>query len=199
LVFFFIEKDAARFHNLEERLAELKLPANFTVRKECDSFEGAFGQVLAEIEEQSKRLEPAFIFIDPFGPTGFSMNLVARIAKQERSEVLITFNYQGLNQWFLQDESKHKHLDALYGSEVWKSALAVGDAHEREASLRNAYQKNLENLGWRVRPFRMVNKHNQTAYYLFFATRHALGMLAMKRAMWKSAPAGDFHYICLSY
>ena len=40
----------------------------------------------------------------------------------------------------------------------------------------------------------MINKHNQTQYYLFFATSNWLGMLVMKQAMWKAAPAGDFKY-----
>lgn len=101
LVFFFIEKDKARCENLEEKMNELQLPANFKVGVECDTFEHAFGSKLAEIEEQSKQLAPSFVFIDPFGPTGFPMALIRRLAQQRRSEVLITFNYQPLNQWFL--------------------------------------------------------------------------------------------------
>lgn len=65
LVFFFIELDEARFQNLERKLAELQLPSNFRVGKYCDSFENAFGNALAEIEEQSKHLAPSFVFIDP--------------------------------------------------------------------------------------------------------------------------------------
>jgi three-Cys-motif partner protein len=194
LVFFFIEKDEARFQNLQRRLAGLKLPNNFRIIAECDSFESAFGSVLTEIEQQSKQLAPSFVFIDPFGPTGFPMSLVERLAKQERSEVLITFNYQSLNQWFLQDESKHQSLDQLYGSDIWRPALNISDSSQKEAYLRQAYQNTLEKLGWKVRPFQMINKRNQTQYYLFFATTHWLGMLVMKRAMWGAAPTGDFKY-----
>lgn len=194
LVFFFIEKDEARFKNLGQKLSQLQLPSNFKVGTECDSFECAFGAALAKIEEQSKHLAPAFVFIDPFGPTGFPMSLVGRLAKQPSSEVLITFNYQALNQWFLQDESKHKNLDALYNSNVWRPALNILDSDPKEAYLREAYHSTLENLGWKVRPFRMINKHNQTQYYLFFATSNWLGMLVMKRAMWSAAPYGDFKY-----
>jgi len=42
-----------------------------------------------------------------------------------------------------------------------------------------------------------VNKQNQTQYYLFFATAHWGGMLAMKQAMWRAAPTGDFQYFDL--
>lgn len=194
LVFFFIELDEPRFQNLEWKLAKLQLPSNFRVEKERDSFEHAFGSALSEIEEQSKHLAPSFVFIDPFGPTGFPLSLITRLVQQPRSEVLITFNYQALNRWFLQDESKHKNLDELYGSDVWRPALDIADSHRREDYLRTAYQNVLENLGWKVRPFRMINKHNQTQYYLFFATAHWRGMLVMKRAMWSAAPRGDFQY-----
>ena len=40
----------------------------------------------------------------------------------------------------------------------------------------------------------MVNKHNQTQYYLFFATQNWLGYLQMKQAMWNAAPGGEFTY-----
>lgn len=194
LVFFFIELDEARFQNLEKKLAELQLPSNFRVEKECDSFEHSFGSALGEIEEQSKHLASSFVFIDPFGPTGFPMSLIRRLAQQPSSEVLITFNYQDLNRWFISDPNKHKHVDKLYGSDIWRPALNISDSREREDYLRTAYQNALEKLGWKVRPFRMINKHNLTQYYLFFATSNWLGMLVMKRAMWSAAPAGDFKY-----
>lgn len=162
LIFFFVEKDEARCQNLEQNLANLQLPQNFKVKTDCNTFEQAFGRVLAEIEEQSRQLAPSFVFIDPFGPTGFPISLIQRLARQTSSEVLITFNYQSLNQWFLQDKSKHRNLDELFGGAIWRQALDILDSDKKEAFLREAYQKTLQNLGWKVRPFQMINKHNQT-------------------------------------
>lgn len=197
LVFLFIEKDEARCQNLKRKIDTLRLPANFGVHVECASFEEVFDQVLSQIEEQNKRLAPSFVFIDPFGPTGFPMRLVSRLAQQPRSEVLITFNYQSLNEWFLQDPRKHKHLDELYGGDVWWQALQISSTGRKERYLMETYKKALEGLGWKGHPFRMVNKQNQTQYYLFFATAHWGGMLAMKQAMWRAAPTGDFQYFDL--
>lgn len=199
LVFLFIEKDEARYQNLKQKIAQLKpqLPSTFRIERRCTSFEEVFDSVLFKIEEQNKRLAPSFVFIDPFGPTGFPMSLISRLAQQPRSEVLITFNYQSLNEWFLQDPRKHKHLDELYGSGVWRLALQIPDSNEKESCLMETYQAALERLGWKGHPFRMVNKQNQTQYCLFFATAHWEGMLAMKRAMWKAAPTGDFQYFDL--
>jgi len=198
LVFLFIEKDEARCQNLKHKIATLQLPDNFRIHVECASFEEIFDSVLSDIEKQNKRLAPSFVFVDPFGPTGFPMRLISRLAQQPKSEVLITFNYQSLNEWFLRDARKHKHLDELYGSDVWRPALQIPISDQRETYLMEAYQKALESLGWKGRSFRMVNKQNQTQYYLFFATTHWEGMLAMKGAMWKASPTGDFRYSDLS-
>jgi len=195
LVFIFIDKDPDRYQNLRERLGDLQLPPNFKVVTYCSSFAEVFDQVLTEIEEQNKRLAPSFVFIDPFGPTGFPMSLMRRLAQQPRSEVLVNFQYQSLNQWFLQNPLKHGHLTDLYGDERWRQALYLRDPDERETLLRERYREALEELGWRkVHLFRMVNKHNQTQYYLFFATSHWRGSLLMKQAMWSAAPEGDFEY-----
>jgi three-Cys-motif partner protein len=196
LVFLFVEKGEERHRNLERKIGELKpqLPNAFRIQTYCASFEEVFSVVLSKIERQNARMAPSFVFIDPFGPTGFTMSLIVRLAQQRRSEVLITFNYQSLNEWFLQDSRKHKYLDELYGSNVWRQALHIAEPDQRESYLMEAYHKALESLGWKGRPFRMVNKQNQTQYYLFFATAHWEGMLAMKQAMWRAAPTGDFQY-----
>ena len=199
LVFLFVEKNEARYQNLERKIAELKpqLPSNFRIEPRCAGFDEVFDSVLSKIEEQNKQLAPSFVFIDPFGPTGFPISLIRRLAQQPRSEVLITFNYQSLNEWFLQDPRKHRHLDELYGSNVWRLAIQTPDPDQKESHLMEAYQKALQSLGWKGRSFRMVNKQNQTQYYLFFATNHWQGMLAMKQAMRKAAPTGDFQYFDL--
>jgi three-Cys-motif partner protein len=198
IVFLFIEADERRVNQLKQQIKSIILPSNFKVGVECDSFENSISKVLDSIIEQGKHLAPSFFFIDPFGPTGFSMELIKKICTQNRSEVLINFSYQSLNQWFLHDPSKYKSLDLLFGDNKWQKALSIENPKEKEEYLRLAYQNSLEKLGWRVKPFSMINKHNQTQYYLFFATKSPLGMLVMKNAMWKSAPTGDFRYSDLS-
>lgn len=197
LVFIFVESDKARWENLERRLADLKpqLPSNFVVKTFNSTFEEVFDAILGSIEEQNRHLAPSFVFIDPFGPTGFPMSHLRRLAQQSSSEVLINFQYHSINQWFLPDTSKHKHLTVLYGDDRWHPALSMKDPHEREAFLRETYRQALKELAWRqVHPFRMVNKLNQTQFYLFFATSHWRGSLLMKQAMWSAAPEGDFEY-----
>jgi len=118
LVFYFIEKDEARHQNLQHNITKLQVPNNFKIAAVCDTFENAFSNILVEIEEQSKHLAPSFVFIDPFGPTGFPMSLIRRLAQQPSSEDLNTFNYQALNEWFVSDPNKQKRVDELYGSNI---------------------------------------------------------------------------------
>jgi len=194
LVFLLIEKDEGRYQNLERKCKEIQWPSNFDIQLRNASFEEIFDDVLAKIEQQNKQLAPSFVFIDPFGPTGFPMSLIERLAQQPRSEVLITFNSQSLHRWYLSDPNKYRYVDEIYGSNIWLPALSIPNMRQREDYLIKTYQKVIEQLGWRGRSFRMINKKNQTQYYLFFATSHFEGMLAMKAAMWSVAKAGDFTY-----
>lgn len=198
LVFLFIETNERRVKQLNQQLTNFNLPTNFKIGVECDSFENCINRILNSISEEGKHLAPSFFFIDPFGPTGFPMNLIQKICDQKRSEVLINFSYQSMNQWFLQNPLKHSSLDLLFGNNKWRKALTINDPKQKEEFLRLTYEKSLEELGWKVRPFCMINKHNQTQYYLFFTTKNPLGMSVMKNAMWKSAPTGDFKYSDLS-
>lgn len=198
LVFLFIEKDPRRAEHLESMIDKTPLPPNFKVHVERGSFEAYTRNLLREIAERKKRLAPSFFFIDPFGVEGLPMSLMGQIAEQPSSEVLVNFSYQPLNQWFLKDETKHHILDELFGNDTWRKAMTIVDPVEKEEFLRRTYEQSLRSLGWNVRPFKMVNKHNQTQYYLIFATKNPLGMLAMKRAMWSSAPSGEFSYFDLS-
>ena len=76
----------------------------------------------------------------------------------------------------------------------WRPALQILNPRQKETFLVQQYQDALEERGWSGLGFRMVNKHNQTQYHLLFGTKHYLGMLLMKRAMWSVAPDGDFQY-----
>lgn len=196
LVFWFIEEDADRFSNLQRKLEGFNHP--FRVFPRHSSFERSLSEALSLLEEQQKRLAPSLVFIDPFGPTGFPMRLIEQISLQPSTEVLINFSYGPLNRWFLSDPSKHGRLNELFGDERWRPALSIPDPAEKENFLVEQYGNALRERGWRVTRFRMVNRHNQTQYYLLFGTRHPLGMLVMKQAMWSAAPDGDFQYSDLS-
>ncbi len=198
LVFVFIEADRARFVNLQRKLSEFRLPSNIHVHPEHATFEEYVGTRLEALEQQNLTMAPSLTFVDPFGPTGFRMSLIERLARHPRSEVLINFSYQPMNQWFLQDPTKHGRLDELFGDARWRPSLGIMNPQQKEDFLVREYQTALKERGWQGFNFRMVNKHNQTQYHLLFGTKHPLGKLIMKRAMWSVSPDGDFQYSDLS-
>lgn len=198
LVFHFIEKEEQRLRYLKQKISEIgDLPSNFKVKLYPYTFESVLEKVLSEIEAQGKRLAPSFVFIDPFGPIDVpSSHLLERLAQQPQSEILINLDYLDISRWFLPNPQKHGYLDKIYGSGIWRQALEISDPRCKEEFLKRRYQEMLQGVGWRgvVQPFRMVNRHNQTQYYLFFGTSHPRGMLAMKEAMRSASPGGDFQY-----
>lgn len=196
--FVFVEEDRLRSLHLDEILSRYKvanrLSANIRISSKNETFEHYMSDFLDDLENENKRLPPCFVFIDPFGVTGFPMSLIERLAQYERSELLINFSYQTLNEWYLSIPSKHPSLDTLFGNARWRPALQISDSESRERFLVEEYKNALEERGWRGLSFRMVNKHNQTQYYLLFGTKSPLGMLKMKNAMWAVAPDGEFEY-----
>ena len=194
LVLIFIESSKPRYANLEHHLSKYTFDPNLRVKAVNVTFEEHLEKNLNNLKRHHFVLAPSLTFIDPFGPTGFPMALIKRISQHPRSEVLINFSYQSLNQWFLNDPSKHRRLDELFGDDRWRSALQIRNPREKELFLVQSYQAALEQQGWRGLNFKMINKHNQTQYYLMFGSKHYLGILLMKRAMWSIAPDGNFQY-----
>ena len=121
------------------------------------------------------------------------MELLARLAKCSFMDVLINFNWADLNRWILPDPMKYTTLDKLFGSARWRPALSLlGD--ECKAFLIREYRNGLSDIGWRGTSFEMINRQNQTQYYLFFGNRGQKGMEVMKKAMRRVSPDGLFQY-----
>jgi three-Cys-motif partner protein len=195
VVFLFVEADDERAAHLEEVLAEKSLPPNFKYRVFNSKFAEVIPEVLDYIEEQRRRLAPAFVFVDPFGYSHTPFEIIKRLLQNRRCEVLITFMYQFINR-FVSDQTQWDHLDSLYGTSQWREVLTVEDAAERKAILHGVYQSQLEQGagGKYVLPFEMEDPSGQTEYFLFFCTNSLTGFSKMKQAMWAVDPTGNFRY-----
>ncbi|MBI2872782.1 MAG: three-Cys-motif partner protein TcmP [Chloroflexi bacterium] len=193
--FLFIEIDPARVKHLEGLLASKQIPPNISHRVVQGEFESVLTQLIDSLQGAGKALAPALVFIDPFGPTGFPMSLLQRILRYRASELLITLNLRDLNRWYVPVLDRHGQVDALYGAQDWRQCLSVSDPEEKERCLRRIYIQQLQVGGGRyIKDFRMVNKHNQTSYYLVYATHDRKGLAVMKEAMWHVDTSGAFEY-----
>ena len=194
--FDFIEECADRLAHLEHELAAISCPPGIEWHTRGGRFDDVFAEVLDKLDDSGEMLEPALVFIDPFGPTGFPMSVVGRVAAYPACEVLINFAWQPLNQWWPSDPSKHAAVDDLFGAgSDWAKGLAITDPAEREGFFIRAYQASLMRQGWSGVSFRLVNAHNQTQYYLVYGTKSAVGMRVFKDAVWSvGAQDGRFQF-----
>ena len=192
--FLFVESRKDRFEHLKKEIGRLSVPNGIEVDPRHDTFEAVWTTTTETLARVGDKLEPALLFVDPFGPTGFPMNLIRRSADYPGSEVLINFAYQPLNEWFISQPSKHSQIIELYGSDDWRKCLEVPAGFRREQSFVTTYQRALASAGWRGVAFQMVNLHNQSQYYLIYGTKHHLGMRAFKDAAWFVAPDSQFQY-----
>ena len=192
--FLFVDKNPEFIRSLRGRIQSLSWPPNFRIRIECDEFETVMRKSLTKLQNQGKSMPPTLIFIDPFGSSGFSMELWRMLAKQDSVDMLINFNYLDLNRWLLPDSTKHVTPDALYGNSRWKPALKLIDEDQKNFLIER-YRHELGETGWRSTDFEMINRQNQTQYYLVFCTKKIRGMEVIKRAMRSVSPDGAFRYM----
>lgn len=200
IIMLFIEADEKRCQSLREKIKTSHLPPNITAECECARFDETLTTILDYLEEQKRRLAPAFIFIDPLGFTGIPFKLIKRIMENPRCEVLITFMYEEINR-FIKDQKLWPHLEETFGTDRWKIVIPEKEPGRRAELLWSVYKEQLEReAGIKyVQSFKMINKANKTDYFLFFGTNNITGLKKMKEAMWKIDKSGLFQFSDATY
>ena len=191
--FLFVDRNTDFIHHLRNRLEGSQWPDAFDIAVHNQLFADFMDSLIGKVEATGCEMPPSLIFIDPFGPAGFPMELMARLAKFDRVEVLINLNHLEFVQWILSDQSKHITANRLFGGPRWKPALNLFGS-ERSDFLVLEYERALNEIGWGSTSFEMVNAQNQTAYHLVFGTKNSKGLQAMKRSMRNASQTGEFRY-----
>jgi three-Cys-motif partner protein len=195
VVFFFIEKDHARFKHLESLVArrEPELPDNCRVRVRHGEFDETMTEALDSIDRQCTRLAPCFVMIDPFGVSGTPMNVIKRILRSPRSEVYVSLMYEFIDR-FRGTGAFEAHLDRLFGCPSWRSGIAIDDGRKRREFFYGLYEHQLREAGAEYVVHFDLYRGNRLVYAIFFATQHLDGCNAMKEAIWAVDPWGEFEF-----
>lgn len=195
LVYIFIEQDRDRFNNLSQLLKARSIPGNVRCQAVQGTFAGHLTDILNTLDEAGRELAPAFVMVDPFGFTGLPLDLIARVARYRRTELLVSFMYESIVRWRTQPHLAPA-VDALFGSPDWRGADDMVDAAARKDFLLDLYMRQLRDIAGMEyrRAFEMMDRGNRTEYFLIFATHHTDGLKAMKRAMWKVDASGLFRF-----
>lgn len=197
LIFVFVEKDDERFDHLQNLLKQIKstLPANFKIYTIKGAFDEEIGSRLDSLEKDHRQLAPCFAFIDPFGFSDTPFEIVRRLMSNPQCEVFITFMFEEINRFKSSPNLKiGAHLDRLFGTTQWRDVLKIDDAEEQRRAIHDIYLAQLRSTAKYVRSFKMVNRNNNTDYFLFFASNNIKGLEKMKEAMWKADPQGEFSF-----
>ena len=193
IVFWFMEDDPERAETLKKNLQEKfqDLPEKFPYTVETSKFATGLKTTLDKIESDGKNLAPTLAFIDPFGFSGIPMDLIKRMLRYDKCEVLVTFMSSFILRFH--DKMRERTLDELYGTKDWIKVRDMDDPKEKERFVVDLYVRQLEQAGTKFhRTFEMIGENNRTVYHLVFATTHIAGLEAMKEAMVKVDRRGTF-------
>lgn len=193
IVFWFMEDNPTRAETLKKTLKAQfpALPAKFHYTVKTQEFAAGLNETLNEIESGGGNLAPTLAFIDPFGFSGIPMDLIKRMLRYDKCEVLITFMSSPILRFH--DERRERALDELYGTPDWRKVRDINDRGERVKFVVDLYVRQLEQAGTKFhRTFEMIGENNQLLYHLVFATTHIAGLEAMKKAMVKVDQRGTF-------
>lgn len=192
--YLFIEADPARCAHLKLLIERKEKPANVEIQVTCGEFDDTVAAILDNLDKKGATMAPAFVMIDPFGFKGMPFQLVRRLARHPKLEVLVSFMYESVNRFVTANNVK-SHMDELYGCEEWQDVENCTTPDQRRHFLHELYAKQLKDAGFRyVRSFEMRDRGNRTEYFLIFGTHHLEGLKAMKDAMWAVDPTGQYQF-----
>ncbi|MEW6504419.1 MAG: three-Cys-motif partner protein TcmP [Chloroflexota bacterium] len=183
-VFIFIDERSDRIDNLKELINQENYPTNMLIFPLAGEFESQISQLLSHIKSKGTSLAPTFAFIDPFGFSGVPFDLVEKLLKNPKTEILINIMADSINRFAEHpDPNIQNHIVRLFGTP--KILDVLKNSTNRFQALRCLYQEQLESVARFVRFFEMRDENSRIIYYLFFASNHPLGHQKIKEAFWK--------------
>jgi hypothetical protein len=136
---------------------------------------------LDQVDKSEKNLAPTFFLIDPFGFADIKLQTLKRIMSRDKTEVLLNFMYNSLQQWITHpDEKINKIYDEYFGGDEWRKCQNI-KLFEREKKLVEIFRNKCKEFCKYVYPFRLKFPYqNKTYYYLFHLTQYWKGCALMK-------------------
>ncbi len=198
IVFKFIEERKDRINHLrnlikteKHALIESRQLIVELIEGDCETEVMCF---IKKTKAMNKQLGPAFFFLDQFGYSSFSMELIRTILQESMCEVFSYLNWNLLHP-FMTDKTKWAGITKAFGGEEWKSVLDFS-GRIKEERFRDVYMTTLRKRGSAeyTFPFAMRDHSNRVIYWLFFSTNNIRGLEEMKKAMWTVDSSGGFEF-----
>lgn len=131
---------------------------------------------------------PCFIFLDPAGYNGLSLELIKVFGQDYGSDIIFFFNYNDINR-ALSNPLVEKNMKQLFGEEHYISLVKKIEGvsgQERESIIVNEMSEAIRDIGIEyVLPFRFkAEGKNRTSHYIIFASKKVIGFNIMKGIMY---------------
>ena len=197
----FNDMDQANTQSLEKEIKAI--PGYANLKNEPKIYTGEVGEEVVK-QFRSARQVPTFLFVDPFGYKGLSLELVQAVLKDWGCDCVFFFNYNRISMG-LGNQAVEEHMDALFGkkrADALRERFGMGRVkpHEREMFIVDEMRMALEEMGGRfVLPFRFRNEEgSRTTHHLFFVSKAFRGYDLMKGVMYrhshKEGTVANFEY-----
>ena len=194
LTMLFIENDKERFVVLENTINGLSAtrPPHVHIETADTDFENTMTSILDDLDKDNQRLAPTFAFLDPFGYSDFSMDLVRRLLSYERSEILITLMNRDINRFLGVTPDA---ISRMFGSPDCCDRKNKKAGEDDRDFLVRVYKEQLgKNGATHTRSFEMRDSNDSVIYNMIFATKHWRGLEVMKDAMLKVDDRGTYTF-----
>ena len=178
---FFLEKDPAAF----AKLAEFARTVNDAeIATKNATLEQSIDDIVAFVAERQNDAFP-FVFVDPTGWTGFSLDLITPLLRLRPGEALINFMTGHITRFAEHsDERMQQSFDRLFGSVDYRSRITGLTGQDREEELVRCYCDAVGRVGQFDYVYPAIILHpekDRTHFHLLYATRHPEGIDVFKK------------------
>lgn len=200
-VLFFNDNDEKNIKSLGTSLKNLNAfkKLKFSPKFSCMEVNKSLANFFSEIN-----LIPSFTFIDPFGYSGVSLNLIKALTKDAACECILFFNYNRVNAAINNPCVENRMID-LFGKNrlnIIQNLINTDPNISRQDLIMEQFSLAMNDIGIKyVLPFRFEQKNQcRTSHYVIFLTKHPLGYKIMKEIMYRESrrdndDIGTFEYI----
>jgi len=154
-----------------------------------DTFEVTMEKIFSHLNKTGQNIAPAFIFIDPFGYSGFSMETLSRILRYPRTELFINLMVYDICRFLMEDHAQG-HLRTLFGTDEYKKGESLTE-DARASFIMDLYCRQLKAVAKAefIQPFRINTPGQGTRprFFLIHASQNIKALKEMKHAMRKSS------------
>ena len=183
LVTFFNDSDGAAVGTLREVIGQIPGVETLRVAPEVRNFE--VGQEVADWLNSGRKV-PSLFFLDPWGYSGLSLDLVDATTRDWGCDTILFFNYNRVNMG-LNNEAVEERMKAIFGAQRFyelRAKVAGLSPRDRELAVIEELCEVLADGGRYVLPFRFKDdRGTRTSHHLFLVTKNSTGYGIMKDIM----------------